>query len=359
MRGERTGSADIPVAPGAVSECGLSTLEALFLGLETAARTVSAEEPGGVLRGMLEGLRRLLRADEAVLAILDESRRGFLVRRSPTARWSDTGDEWASLDEENPIGWVGLRKRPLWRNHLASDLQFPAADRVEEGSEILAPLGGEGECWGVLGCRSRMSYAYRQEDVELFKKFAAVASACLDRSRQFQEIRNKALLDGLTDLLNRGSFKQILEWEVERCRRYQHRLALLLMDVDDFKEINDTHGHVSGDAVLVGIARILKRRLRRFDIIARYGGEEFVALLPETSLLGGKQAAEKICRSIEGAHGKGDPPGFPGRVTVSIGVSEFPGAARSSLDLLQSADRALYEAKGAGKNRTVVSMPAP
>jgi len=164
-------------------------------------------------------------------------------------------------------------------------------------------------------------------------------------------MERQASYDPLTSLYNRRSFEERLPGEFERAKRYNRPLALLLLDVDDFKQVNDTYGHDWGDAVLKEVGRVLRERTRKSDIAARYGGEEFVMILPEIEAEGARQAAEKIRQEIKSVTFKPDSrPPFS--VTVSVGVActalrDYPDGPAAVKD----ADVALYQAKRSGKDR--------
>jgi len=164
-------------------------------------------------------------------------------------------------------------------------------------------------------------------------------------------LREASITDYLTNRFNRRHFMQIFYTEFERARRHGHALSLALLDVDRFKRINDTNGHLYGDRILVAIAELIGANVRGEDVVARYGGEEFVVLLPHIGETGAKDAAEKI-RGVIASHrfeGMGEEP-----VTISIGVVTFQGdkPGIATIDtLLMLADRALYNAKDLGRNR--------
>lgn len=163
-----------------------------------------------------------------------------------------------------------------------------------------------------------------------------------------EEQRKKAMHDALTGLPNREAYQQRLEQEVQRIKRYGGKLSLMVCDVDLFKRINDTYGHLAGDKVLKIIAKSLQKNLRDSDFIARFGGEEFVALMPETSTSEAKIVAEKLRKKIEES-----PFNFkkePVQITVSFGISEF--AQNETADeVFSRADKALYKAKDKGRNQ--------
>ncbi len=163
--------------------------------------------------------------------------------------------------------------------------------------------------------------------------------------------------DHLTGLFNRGYFLARLREEIERSRREPQSLALILIDVDQFKAINDSFGHAAGDAVLERLGQVLAEALRPYDLIARYGGEEFVALLPGTTLAQANAAAERIRATLESM--PFDWGGMAGRgsVTASLGVTCLGDANDTADALLARADRAMYAAKNAGRNRCVTLPP--
>jgi diguanylate cyclase (GGDEF)-like protein len=175
-----------------------------------------------------------------------------------------------------------------------------------------------------------------------------------EQNEQLQQanevLEQLSITDGLTKLHNHRYFQETLTREIKRVSRTGEALAMLLIDIDDFKALNDRLGHAAGDAVLVRIARILNESVRESDVLARYGGEEFVVLAPGTDLEGVAYLAEKVRTSVAESSFGVDPSGEPMRVTVSIGIAEYAGDRRGFFD---TADRALYRAKAAGKNCVV------
>lgn len=148
-------------------------------------------------------------------------------------------------------------------------------------------------------------------------------------------------VDSLTGLSNRRGIEERMSEEIARAQRFRHPLSALVLDIDDFKQVNDRFGHAEGDVVLRQVADSIKRSIRSIDVAGRFGGEEFLVLLPETELSGASVVAERIRSAIEGT----------ATVTVSIGLSELGGEFSNSITFLERADRALYRAKRAGKNR--------
>ena len=154
-----------------------------------------------------------------------------------------------------------------------------------------------------------------------------------------------AVKDGLTGLFNRRYFNELINVEVNRVIRSPASLSLLMLDIDNFKNYNDTQGHPAGDELLKGVDKVLKNTVRTVDMVCRYGGEEFIVILPQTDKGGAQIIAERIRVQI-GLY-------FP--TTVSIGISTFPDDAKEIGQLIEKADNALYQAKTSGKNKWCVA----
>jgi diguanylate cyclase (GGDEF)-like protein len=186
---------------------------------------------------------------------------------------------------------------------------------------------------------------------ELFHYLAGQAAVSLDNVGLHETVERQAVTDELTGLANRRRFEETLESEVERFRRFGQPLALVLLDIDNFKIVNDTHGHQQGDVVLREVARVLRESSREVDEPARYGGEELAVVLPGTDLEGAVNLAERVRRGIEALEVRVGTNG-PLRVTASLGVATLPGSGYDARSLVEAADDALYRAKRLGKNRT-------
>ena len=167
----------------------------------------------------------------------------------------------------------------------------------------------------------------------------------------YKELSRK---DGLTELYNHRFFHQLLETEVSRAERYDRVVSLLMIDIDDFKSYNDTHGHPAGDVALRRLAQLLKQASRNCDFAARYGGEEFAVIVPEVSADSARRMAERLLKLIADTEFEGEEEMPGGRLTVSLGIATYPMQAGSKSELIEHADQALYRAKGLGKNRVVV-----
>jgi len=166
-----------------------------------------------------------------------------------------------------------------------------------------------------------------------------------------EEIYRLTTVDGLTQVYNKRYFMENLERELSRCQRYGRDLSLIIFDIDHFKQINDSYGHLAGDAVLKQLAELVKANIRREDFLARYGGEEFAIILPEIDHPSAMVMAEKVRHLVEEEKFKFEKITIP--VTVSLGVTTHEGSIGEALDFIKEADQNMYEAKRAGRNKVV------
>lgn len=188
--------------------------------------------------------------------------------------------------------------------------------------------------------------------LQLLAHVAADLELVLRKADDLDRLREQAFLDALTGCYNRRGFDEHLQVELTRAKRYDRPLALMLVDLDAFKRINDKLGHQSGDHVIRRFAELLTNTFRTTDIISRYGGDEFAVIFPETTLEEAARLAERIRLLL---HGLFPDPQISRGVTASFGVAAFPADAALSEDLVASADRALYAAKTAGRDRVVAA----
>ena len=186
---------------------------------------------------------------------------------------------------------------------------------------------------------------------------ASVAGQAVRNAQLYDRTKRLTFTDDLTALYNSRFMSLYLDREIKRCRRTRSSLTLLFMDLDGFKAVNDTHGHLAGSRTLVEVGAALERTVRDADVLIRYGGDEFVILFPETPLSGGLIIAERIRKVIGGTRFL-ESMDLDARVSASIGIASFPESADDVRTLIACADEAMYKAKALGKNRVVVA-PAP
>ena len=187
--------------------------------------------------------------------------------------------------------------------------------------------------------------------------FVIAPLVLIRRALTVPQLQAEARADAKTGLYNAGHFAHIFEEELARAKRFERPFALMMADLDLLREINNTHGHLAGDAVLQGIADIFREELRHYDVAGRFGGEEFSILLPETSPEQAFEIAERIRASVEARGFEARTVAAPIHATISIGVSSFPQDGHDEKSLVHQADIAVYRAKQAGRNRVVAADP--
>jgi diguanylate cyclase (GGDEF)-like protein len=232
----------------------------------------------------------------------------------------------------------------------------PAETQIDGAHALARPLPAPEPEEGTVGVISvaRPGRPFSDRDKELFAYLTSQAAISIENVDLHEAIQRQAVTDELTGLFNHRRFQEVMAVEVERTRRFGQELGLIMLDIDNFKRVNDTYGHLQGDMVLREVARVLRESSREIDEPARYGGEEMAVALPQTGLQGAFEFAERVRHRIEALHlplleGEGTL-----KVTASFGAASLPHSAKIDKDaLVAAADAALYRAKRSGKNRTV------
>jgi two-component system, cell cycle response regulator len=298
--------------------------------LETAVVTLQARA-GVVLYGAPDQLR--------LFAELGLHEAGLVAPTAITAGVGVLGQVVAS--GESVRGLIGSGP---------SELE-PVASEPAEGDVLATPLLSMGVVIGVLALYGRVGgRPFDATDDGALHTLAGQAGTAIDNVQLHHEAERLSTTDGLTGLWNFRYLSSSLAREIERSTRFQRPLAVLMLDLDNFKQVNDMHGHARGDSVLRELAHRVQEQIREVDTFARYGGEEFVVVLPETSVEGASQLAERICDAVrrEPFRFEGEP---PLDVTVSVGGAAYPEHGVSAATLMRAADRALYLAKDEGRDR--------
>ena len=234
------------------------------------------------------------------------------------------------------------------------------AEATSEGFAAMSyPLARSGSSVEALITVARQGAAFSADEVDLFHYLANQAAVSLENVDLHELVQRQAVTDELTGLFNHRRFQEVVAAEVERARRFEQPLGLVMLDIDDFKRVNDTYGHQQGDLVLRAVADVLRESCREIDEPARYGGEELAVALPQTDLEGAFNLAERVRTAIEELELPRVDGDGPLRVTASFGVSAIPEIAAGKEGLIAAADAALYRAKRAGKNRTERAEPSP
>jgi diguanylate cyclase (GGDEF)-like protein len=257
------------------------------------------------------------------------------------------------LSEQMRVGSLGPAGEQVItaeRTALASrDLGLVTDEDTSTVAVTLAPVEQDGPAEGVLTV-VRRERSFDEAECDLLRSLASQASLALENVRLHEQVSRQAVTDELTGLANHGRFQELLALELEQVRRYHHPVGLIMIDIDDFKQVNDTYGHQQGDLVLKEVARILRASSRDADVPARYGGEELAVILPHTGTEGAYAIAERIRREIARLKIPRLDGGGQLKVTASLGVAATSSGVKN--ELIGEADTALYAAKRTGKNRT-------
>lgn len=361
--GERSSSppptdADAPPrAPGEAEELLRRKSEQLRL-LSEVVRTVnSLLEPDAVVSFIMDRIQRLARAEAWSLLLLDEERRELYFKEA-------LGQKAGPLKEVRiPVGsgiagTVAASGQPMVVNDVAACEQFnPDPDRLtrfETRSVLAAPLKHQDRVLGVLEVINKSGGGpFTEEDLETVLLFLEPAAIALQNAFLFEKVQRLTMVDDLTGLYNSRHLYQALSHELGMGRRYGFPVAVLFLDLDGFKAVNDTNGHLTGSNTLRVVGDILRHEVRTVDILARYGGDEFTVILPNTGREGAVIAAERLRHAIE-TYDYAPRLGVPIRLSASFGVSLFPDHGDQAQDLIQKADMAMYAVKEATKNAVAV-----
>lgn len=309
----------------------------------------SCAAPDEACRISVKVARQLLPGSSGALCLFAEA--GGLVE--PAAVWGGLSEEEGVFSLEEC--WALRRGRP----HAASDVDSGPVCAHVRGTQsrtyLCVPMIAQGEAIGVLHVRQAgaafpddtMTAWLSEPKQRLVIAIADHTALALANLRLRDTLRNQSIRDQLTGLHNRRYMHEALERELLRARRAQWPVGVLLLDLDKFKAVNDTHGHDAGDEVLKGVSRLLQSRLRAEDIVCRHGGEEFVVVLPQTTPAATIERAEEIRAAVRAL-----PVLYRGRtlgpLTVSIGVATVPSQGDTIASLMEAADAALYRAKARG-----------
>ncbi len=314
------------------------------------------------LRDLLDEIMRrgvlLTGAQAAVIAFYNEAEHRF--------------DEWITQGLSNPFvknirslsGGVAEMTfgsgRPIQANDRPETAHKLERQFHDEGirSLVCLPLTSHANRLGVIYFFQKDRDHFPADEIDILTTFAHLAAGAIENARLQEKTLNLAVTDKLTGLRNRRYFDQRLNEEIHHAGRQQTPLSLLMLDIDDFKLVNDTHGHVVGDRVLQNLGRILTGQLWQVDVASRYGGEEFAVILPQTDTAAAEKVAERIRARVAELRVPLPEKGEIG-VTISIGVAAFPLCGDSAEGLTEHADEALYEAKRAGKNCVRVCLAPP
>jgi len=322
-------------------------------------------EPEDVLRAMVGAVADVTFADRASVVRFDERAQSAVVLAASDA--PDLRDFPIDIARYPEIGQAMLSCGTVVIDDLASDPMTQSARRwlqdLAGTSVAVTPLDRGSDALGALLLRARRSgRAFAAGEIDMFELIASSSTTALRNAIEVRNLRDErsqletmCTLDPLTGLLNHSYLHRRLELECTQAGEIGCSIGFIMIDVDEFKSVNDRFGHVVGDDVLRELADTIRRATRRDDVLARYGGEEFAVILPGADLHGAGEQAERLRKVVLEARFAGIP-GDTG-LTVSLGVASFPAeGTRDAQGLIKDADRALYRAKAAGKNCVCLAL---
>ena len=335
-----------------------------LFGVLSILKAISAKRRAhDILYVFVEHIARAVKVDRcSVVRVWGEEDRGHVLASHEDERVSDLPIDLTKYPELHRA--IETRQKVIINDTRRDPLTRPYIEDLERSgihSLLVIPVVLFDQSVGSLLLRAaRHEGAFTLREISFCEIVAGAAANALERAQLFEEIQKAnerlerlAVTDGLTGLYNHRYFRMRLADEFERAKRYELPLSCMIMDIDNFKKVNDTFGHLQGDAVLRGIAQCTTRSVRRSDIVARYGGEEFVVVMPQTGIEGATAQAERVRREISGTRFQALPEGAT--VTVSVGVAIYqPEIMNDCEALIRAADSALYQAKSGGKNRVVM-----
>jgi len=340
-------------------------LQALVLQVEARNRTMTlANEMADILqscqtseeayKAISQFLPRFFPKDAVVLYMLNNSRNLF----EAVAGWS-RGADWSSSFAPDEC-WSVRRGRLHRVDNPREALSCRHVTESVAGGYLCVPLIAQGETLGVLhlrlGTQKEPGTSELDENKEqLVLMVAEDMALALANLRLRETLRSQAIRDPLTGLFNRRYMEETLERELTRVKRQKGLLGVIMLDLDHFKQYNDTYGHSAGDDLLSALGGLLKSQIREEDIACRYGGEEFLLILPGSSLQVTRERAEILRQAVKEMHlrYRSLKP-----ITLSLGVAGYPGHGDRGLEIIQAADRALYRAKQAGRDRVMAAGEA-
>jgi diguanylate cyclase (GGDEF)-like protein len=320
--------------------------------IEMTSLINSTLDPSVLRKKAVEAVTRLLDAEAGSLLLIDQKTEDLFFEVAV----GEKGGEVKSIRLKKGVGiagWVAGHNKPVLINDVASDQRFFADIDEKTGfhtkNMACVPVKSKDRMLGVLQAINHSAGSFAYDDMIILHALANQVAIAIENAQLYQE----SITDGLTGLYHHKYFELRLKDELDRARRHRLPLTLAMLDIDFFKNVNDTWGHTTGDMVIEKVATILKEKTRLSDVVARYGGEEFAVILPQIPYSNALQLGERFRKSIEEYDFNGL------KITISIGIGYYAGA---DLDvnykkLIELADSALYAAKNNGRNRVESIFP--
>ena len=303
---------------------------------------ISSQDSEQMLAEIVEEIQKTFQFDHIGIGILDYATKDIEIR-------AEAGTTALALGKRIPLG-VGILGRVARSGETAlvqSTEQNPALGILQDSRSVLCIPVSYGETLlGVLNIESKRESAFTPDDKLILGTLADLLATALHNSFVFQKLQRQSITDGLTGIKTRGFFLESVQSEWKRASRSGRPFSVVLVDLDKFKEVNDTMGHLEGDLVLARFGRLLEQKCRQSNVVARYGGDEFIILMPETGIEQAHILSERLRLWVAT-----DPMLSEHRISGSFGVASFPSHGFSVEDIIRMADEGMYISKHAGGNR--------
>ncbi|MFQ5900289.1 MAG: diguanylate cyclase [Thermodesulfobacteriota bacterium] len=331
----------------------LKRLNALTTFNEIGKALTSTLDLKEALKIMMEKISELLRPKNWSLLLVDEEKNNLFFEIVVGKELEKLKNSRLKIGE-GIAGWVAKEGMPLFVPDAANDNRFTKRiDNITNfvtRSVICVPLKSKGKILGVIELLNTIEEEpFQEEDMTLLTTLADYTAIAVENAKYVQKVQELTITDDLTKLYNSRYLHRYLTYEVERTRRYKTQLSVIFLDLDFFKNVNDTYGHLHGSNLLKEIGELLFSKIRTVDMACRYGGDEFIIVLPHTTKADAFKVAQKIRKAINQKIFLKDE-GVRVNITASFGVASVPGDAEDSIGLIRLADQAMYEVKNRSRN---------
>jgi diguanylate cyclase (GGDEF)-like protein len=321
--------------------------------LTNIVKTANEElEPRRVIELIMAKIQRLIPSEAWSMLMVDEERQELTFELALGEKGKDVASFRVKMGE-GIAGWVAQTGRPAIVNDTAHDprfaRRFDSQTHFHTRSILCAPLTSRGRTIGVVQVINRVGGRFTRDDLKILLTLVEPCAIAIENAMLFQRAEQLTITDDLTKLFNSRYLNLYLTREIKRSKRHAAPLAVIFLDLDGFKNINDQYGHLAGSRTLTEVGSILSHSVRETDTIARYGGDEFVVVLPETPAAGAMVIAERIRKAIEG-YTFLEAQGLAARLSASFGIACYPEHALTPEGLIQKADQAMYRVKERSKN---------
>lgn len=306
-----------------------------------------------ILKTIMEKISDLLNPDAWSLLLLDEKGTELTFEIAIGEGAEKLKDVRIKVGE-GLAGWCAAKAEPVLVEDVRDDPRwvphFDDLTQTRTRSVVCVPVVGRERALGVIELVNCLEHgSFRPEDVPTLMNLADYAAIAIDNARYVARIHELTITDDCTALFNARHLHFVMDAEIYRSNRYGYEFSVVFFDLDHFKLINDTHGHLVGSRLLAQIGELLKSHLRVIDSAFRYGGDEFVVLLPQTTKVEAVKAVTRL-KDLLTAHRFPGPEGLILYVTASFGIASFPADGRGRKELLKAADEAMYRAKNGSRN---------